>query len=144
MLYLLLGNAHFAMDHFAEALAAYRYGLGINPSVRELYDRSAAVLRRSGDPAAGARMELQKAFALGLSPDLIAGVERAYGELPDGACATVRAGGVPMLNTECPRLRQDLCPALAETEATFIESRAPERAGSFSRMALQYGCGASR
>jgi hypothetical protein len=49
-----------------------------------------------------------------------------------------------MLNTDCPRLRQDLCPALAEAEATFTESRAPERARGFNRLALQYGCGISR
>ncbi len=144
LLYVLLGNAHFGQDHFREALAAYRFGRGINPSVRELYDRPAAVYHRSGDPAAAARMELQKAFALGLTPELLAGVERAYGELPDGACATVRTNGIPLLNTGCPRLRQDLCPALAEVEATFTEARAQERARSFNRMALQYGCGASR
>ena len=144
MLYLLLGNAHFAQDHFAEALAAYRYGLGSNPSVPELYDRSAAVLRRSGDPGAAARIELQKAFALGLTPELLAGVERAYQALPDGACATVRTNGVPLLNVQCPRLRQDLCPALTELEARFTEARAPDRARSFKQLLVQYGCAASR
>jgi hypothetical protein len=144
MLYLLIGNAHAALGHYPEALAAFRYGRGMTPGFRELYDRAAAVLRDSGDLPGAARMELQKAFAFGLTPDLNASVERAYAAIPNGGCATVQSGGVQMMNTDCPRFREDLCPVLAELAATFNDARQPERARIFNDMAGKYGCAAPR
>jgi len=144
MLYLLSGNTHASLGNLPEALAAYRYGRGIEPSFRPLYDREAAARRTSGDLSGAARVELQKAFALGLAPDLITDVGRAYAALPDGGCATVRSGGIPMLNAECPRVREDVCSAVAEVAATFAEARKAEQSRSFTRMAAQYGCAIAR
>jgi tetratricopeptide (TPR) repeat protein len=144
LLYSLLGNAHMAVGNYREALEAYRYGRGIDPSWPELYDRAATAHRASGDLRAASRMELQKAFALGLSPPLVEAVERAYAQVPGGSCAVVRSGGVPLLNPQCERLREDFCRVIPELAGTFADARKPDRAAAFSRMSLQYGCAQGR
>jgi hypothetical protein len=56
-----------AVGTYREALEAYRYGRGIDPTWPETYDRAAAAHRAAGDHA-GAWLDLQKAFAFGLHP----------------------------------------------------------------------------
>jgi hypothetical protein len=139
MLYLLIGNANAAVGNIPKSLEAFRYGRGIEPSFLPLYDRDAAVRRSSGDLAGAARVELLKSLALGMTPPLIADVERAYASLPGGACAVTQTSGVPLINLECPPVREDLCPVLEEAAAERNDARKSE-SPSLSRMSLQYGC----
>jgi hypothetical protein len=143
-LYLILGNAHAGLRNFPEAFAAYRYGRGIAPTWSELYDRETAARRLAGDFAGAARLELEKAFALRLSPALLTSVQQAYAGLPGGGCAVNHTSGIPLLNLDCPRLKDDICPALSELVSVFTEARQPERAREFARLEIQYACAGGR
>ena len=144
MVYALLGNAYASVGNHGEALKAYRYGRGIEPTWPELYDRTAAAHRASGDPPGAARLLLLKAFALGLTPPLLEAVGAAYAELPGGSCAIARSGGVPLLNPQCQPVRDDLCRVFPELAATFTEARKPDRARFFLQAASQYECTQAR
>jgi hypothetical protein len=141
-LYILLGNAQAALRNFPEAFAAYRYARGMAPLWPEPYDRAAAAHRAAGDAAAAARVELEKTFALGMTPSLLAGLERAYRDLPGGSCAIRQTNGIPMLNADCPVLREDICRALSGVAQMFTDARQPERARGFTELALKHGCAA--
>jgi hypothetical protein len=143
-LYLLLGDAHAALRNSSEAYAAYRHGRGIAPAWPVTYEREALARRSAGDVDGAARLELQKAFALGLTPPALLAVEQAYAGLPGGSCAVTRASGIPLLNTDCPRLRSDLCAALPELASVFADARQPDRSAGFLRTAAQYGCAGGR
>jgi hypothetical protein len=139
-LYVLLGNAHAALRNFPESFRAYRYASGMAPLWPEPYDRAAAAHRAAGDPASAARVLLEKTFALGMTPPLLAGVERAYQDVPGGSCAVRKTNGIPMLNADCPALRSDLCRALAEVEGIFNDARQPDRARAFTQLAESHTC----
>jgi protein O-mannosyl-transferase len=126
-IYLLLGNTYRALDRQADAVTAYRRAMAIEPSLPDAYDGAAA----ASSPADAARLQLEKVLAGGSTPQALAGLGTWYGRLPDGACAVAVQNGIAVLNTSCPAVQRDLCPASSDLNRLFTEARQPERAAQF-------------
>jgi hypothetical protein len=136
-----LGNVYLALGRPADALAAYRQGLIVDPALAEGYDRQSQAYAAAGDPRRAARTSLEKAFALGFNPESVATLSTRYGALPDGACAVATRNGISLPDFGCPALRADACPALSALAKLYTEARQPEAADRFARQArTQYGC----
>jgi tetratricopeptide (TPR) repeat protein len=139
--YLILGDTYRALGNHAAALEAYRTGREFDPAADEGYDGAANAHLALGQPEMAALIEFEKALVVGSTPKSVALVEQAYGQVPGGACAVTTVGGVKALNPACPRLREDICRALADVSRTFVAARRPDRARTFDRTAVeQYGC----
>ena len=139
-LYNMLGTAYRRLGRYPEALDAFRYGRGMAPAAPDGYDNAAATYDEMGDAARAAVVELEKALALGTTPQAVRQLVPWYRKLPVGACAVAVQSGIAMLNPGCPRIQADLCRALPELGGTFLDARQPARAAEFDRMAQPYGC----
>jgi tetratricopeptide (TPR) repeat protein len=145
LLYFQLGDTYSALGRYEDAIRAYRYGRGIDPTAPAGYDAIANAYRRHNDPAMAALTALEGALALGATPGGLDAVARSYASLPGGACAVRNQNGAAVLDVGCPRVRSDMCRALAELSQTFTEARQLDRVAAIANIAVgQYACPQSR
>jgi tetratricopeptide (TPR) repeat protein len=129
---------------YAEAIGSYRRALAIAPANPEYYAGIADSYTSMGDFGAAAVTILEKGLAFGLTPAVMAEMGRAYEKAPGGACAIGNQAGLPALDTDCPRVRADLCRALHNLAKTYTDAREEQRAAEFQGRAAQLGCAAER
>lgn len=125
---------------YAEAVESYRHALAIVPDSPQYYTGIADTYAAMGDSGHAAVTLLEKGLALGLTPQALAEIGAAYAKAPGGACAVVTQGGLAGLNTDCPRVRGDMCQAVNELAALFHDARDEQRAADFRKRWEQSGC----
>jgi hypothetical protein len=80
----------------------------------------------------------------GNQPATMYALRQLYSRIPGGSCAITAEGGAPRLNLGCPRVRNDLCLALADLAQAFLEARNAGRAKDIQQSAIErYGCPAA-
>jgi tetratricopeptide (TPR) repeat protein len=140
-LYGVLGVTYGKLGRFPESLEAYQYARALDPEAPGPYIDLANGYVNAGDWPSAAVTLLEQGLALGFSPDTVRAIGSAYARVPGGECSLQTGGGVPMVNSGCPKVRADFCPALAGLDKVFTEGREPERARAFRETAArQYGC----
>jgi tetratricopeptide (TPR) repeat protein len=141
-LYFNLANAYLNLGDYPEAAEALRYGRGLNPGALEAYDGLGVAYTAMGNlPMVAATLEA-KAEVDGFQPATLAAIREVYQKMPDASCAFVQQGANWQLNTQCPRVRADLCQAFADLAAAFGDARQAEQADKWQRAGA--GCPAGR
>ena len=139
-LYLFLGATETGLQQYPQALEAFRYARVLNPAVPNSYDGIAQVQLAAGKPDLAAVALDEKAVALGLTQETVNGLQKVYGQIPDGGCALARQGDEIRLNPSCPVLHDHLCRAWSELADVFVQARLPQAADSFKQQAAGQGC----
>jgi tetratricopeptide (TPR) repeat protein len=125
---------------YTEAIDAYRRAQAIEPENLQYYTGIADTYAAMGDPGQAAVTLLEKGLALGMTPEVLAEIGRAYDKAPGGSCAVALQSGLAALNTNCPRVRGDICQALNNLVKTYHEARDEQRAAEFRTRLPQAGC----
>ncbi|HEY1341860.1 MAG TPA: tetratricopeptide repeat protein [Bryobacteraceae bacterium] len=137
-LYFALGGTYARLGRYPEAVDAYRYGIGLKPEAPDFYMNLARAYFASGDTRSAVTAVVAKAALAGFNKATLGEVQKAYENVPDGACAVTASGD---LNLKCPRLRSDLCTAYRDLRGYFLAARDPARARSLRDEAVKkYGC----
>ena len=139
-LYFNLANAYLNLGRFAEALEALRYGRGLDPRALESYDGMKIAYASMGHPEQAALALLEKAQIEGPQPATLAEIRDAYQKFPDGGCAVIQQDAGLQLNTECPRIKSDLCLAWSDLEQAYQEARQPGAAAELRNLRVRSGC----
>lgn len=140
-LYLNLGSANAALGSFDEAIQAFRYAKGINPSDPQAYDGLSAVYLVQGNVQGAAVVLEEKTQVDGLKPATMNALVQLYAKLPGGSCAVVQQGPELKLDLGCPKARTDLCAAWADLAQSFVESRQIEGARLLKERSInKYKC----
>ena len=140
LLYFFQGFTLWRLGRYNEAIEAYRYGRALDPAHPAGYDELANVQVSKSDWNGATLTLMERGFALGFSPPLLASLRDLYSRIPGGACG-VKDGNPAMLNMECPKVRADVCTALAGLQRVRQSAREPLRSAPFHEMAeKQYGC----
>jgi len=129
---------------YPEAIGAYRRAQAIDPANPDYYTGIADTYTAMDDPGAAAVTFLEKGLALGLTPAVMAEIARAYEKAPGGSCAIGSQAGLPALNTDCPRIRIDVCQSLENLVTLYSDARDGQRAAEFRARMTQSGCVAAR
>jgi tetratricopeptide (TPR) repeat protein len=125
---------------YPEAIDAYRHALAIAPESPDYYTGIADSYTAMGDPGRAAATLVEKGLALGLTPEAMAEIARAYEKAPGASCAITTQAGIAALNPECPRVQSDVCQALNRLVETYTDARIPQRAAEFRARASQSRC----
>jgi protein O-mannosyl-transferase len=144
-LYFNLANAYLHLGRYQEAVDALRYGRGVDPGAPEAYDGLNVAFTAIGDPIRAVVALEEKAQIDGFQPATLGAIREAYQKMPDGACAFVQQSERWQFNTNCPRVKSDLCAAWSDLAGAYIDARQPEQAQSLSDAAAhRYGCPAGK
>jgi hypothetical protein len=125
---------------YFEAIDAYRHAQTIAPVNPDYFNGIADTYSSMGDPGLAAVTLVEKGLALGLTPPVMAEIGGAYQKAPGGSCAVSSQSGLAALNSECPRVRADICQALRHLVALYTDARDPQRADEFRSRIAQSGC----
>lgn len=142
-LYFLLGEMYRKTGQFPESLDSYRYGRTLSPSYAPAYEGAIASFRAMGDSGSAAVLSLEESLAAGSTPQSVNTLAQVYADVPGGECAVIVRAGIPTLNTDCPRLRSDICRAVSDLGRTYVDARQPGRAAELEKTAASYGCARS-
>lgn len=124
-LYYDLGVAYGSLGRYGQALETLRYGTRINPTRVDFYAAISAAHTGLQQPGEAAIALLESLQINAENPETLASLRQLYAPFPDAACAIENAGGGLKLNLDCPRLRRDLCTALANLKQAFAAARQP-------------------
>jgi tetratricopeptide (TPR) repeat protein len=138
-LYFVLATVYAGLGRYPESIENYRYYRALDPDLPAPYTDLTNGYIAGGDWASATVTVLQKGFAFGFDSQTLAAANNFYARIPGGECA-IRPGSVRVLNTDCPRVHEDSCRALADLQQVFIAGREPDRARRFQDTARQYGC----
>jgi tetratricopeptide (TPR) repeat protein len=139
-LYFTLANVYLYLGRYQEAVEALRYGKALNPRALVAYDKLSMAYSAMGNLQWAAVSLEEKAQLDGFQRSTLAALLDVYRKAPDASCVLVRQGGDWTLNTACPRLRSDLCLALADLAQAYQDARQPGRAQATQTAAQQFGC----
>jgi tetratricopeptide (TPR) repeat protein len=136
-----LGAASTALGRWDEAIEAYRYAKGINPSDPQVYDGLCTVYLSQGNMQQAAIVLEEKTQVDGFKPATMSALAQLYAKLPGGSCAVVQQGTELKLDPGCPKAATDLCVAWADLAQSFVSSRQAEAASFLKERSVnKYNC----
>jgi tetratricopeptide (TPR) repeat protein len=139
-IYHYLGLVSLRLGRRPEASAAFAYVLHLRPGDGSAYRQFARASLVSERPEEAA-VALLQALALDAGDqEAQRQLLEVYGRVDPDGCALTMRDGRAQLDLGCPRVRQDLCDALAGLEESFTGARQVVRAAAFAQAARAHAC----
>jgi hypothetical protein len=140
-LYMQLGIVYQRLNDLRNALAAFQYGLSLNPQNPKFYKNIAAVYLSLGD-----NRQAAVALTAGLlnSPDnaeLAASLDKVFRQIDPKGCAVAQVAGKPRLDMTCPLVREQVCLAYQSLVVLSVNIKQNRTADNMTKTAVRdLGC----
>jgi tetratricopeptide (TPR) repeat protein len=140
--YLDLSTSLAGLGRYEEALAASRYGLGLDPHRIQAYQEMAEAYQEMGRFEDAAVVFEEMGMVEGFATADVDPLGGLYRKIAGGSCAVSETDGETRLNFQCPLVARDVCRASAELTEAYQEARMYPDASRVAETAVrQFACG---
>jgi len=140
-LYMHLGVVYMRVNDPRKALAAFQYGLSLNPQNPTYYQNIAAAYSSLGDIRQAAVALIAGLLIMPDSTELAALLDKTYRQIDPKGCAVVQVEGKPRLDMTCPLVREYVCLAYQSLVLLSINIKQDRMADNLKMTAVRdLGC----
>lgn len=140
-LYMQLGIVYQRLNDPRKALAAFQYGLSLNPQNPKFYTSIAAVYLSLGDNRQAAVALIAGFLFSQDNAELAAPLDKVFRQIDRKGCAVVQVEGKPRLDMTCPLVREHVCLAYESMVLLSVDIKQNRTADNMKNTAVRdLGC----